>query len=319
MGDVYLASHDEIERKAAVKILSPELSRNTEFSDRFKTEATAAAKLKHHNIVALYDYGIQDGIKYMAMQYIDGKCLEDIISEKSLGYDKVLKYSREICRALNYAHSHGVIHRDIKPQNIMIDRSDRAHVSDFGIAKILSSLSKKTSEGMVVGTPEYMSPEQAESTVLGPQTDLYSLGVLMYEMVCGEPPFKAESPLAVAYKQVNSEPDDLCEACPDIPKRLNLIIIKALKKDLSERYKSAEEMLHDLDSVKLEETQKKTRKIFRRKNHSPGHDWRIVDRRSNKERRKTERRSVSSGNTAIIALLAIVAALLIINIILKFR
>jgi serine/threonine protein kinase len=187
------------------------------------------------------------------MQYVDGEDLGQHITRcKAMPFDEIMDISKQICRGLRYAHSHGIVHRDIKPQNVLLDKNNTVRISDFGIAKIYAH-EGITMTGMAVGTPEYMSPEQAEGLELDGQTDIYSLGVLMYEMATKKPPFTGNNPVAIAYKQVHENPQPPSTKRKDIPKRLELIILKALKKNKDERYHSVEEMLEHLDSVDLDE------------------------------------------------------------------
>jgi serine/threonine-protein kinase len=251
MGDIYTAVQEPLNRVVALKVLSPQLVRNTEFSARFDIEAKAISKLQHNNIVSIYDFGESDGLKYFAMQYVEGEDLgKRIAQKKNLTAEEIIDMSRQICRGLRYAHENNVIHRDIKPQNVLIDRHNVCRLSDFGIAKIFES-TNLTMTGMAVGTPEYMSPEQAEGEKLDCQTDIYSLGVVIYEMITKRPPFTGSNPVAIAYKQVHEIPVPPSSYRRDTPKRLELIVLKALKKNKKERYATAEEVLKDLDTVDL--------------------------------------------------------------------
>ncbi len=298
MGDIYKAVQEPLKRTVALKVLPPNLSQNIEFSKRFETEAKAISLLQHQNIVSIYEYGEEHGLKYFAMQFVEGTDLaRRITKKKTLTFPEAIDISKQICRGLRYAHSVNVIHRDIKPQNILIDKSGVCLISDFGIAKIFQSAGI-TMTGMAVGTPEYMSPEQAEGGSLDIQTDIYSLGILIYEMVTGRPPFTGENPVAIAYKQVHETPVPPSAYRKDIPKRLELIILKALKKNKTQRYRSIEELLHDLDTVDInEKTDRPTVSITRRKasgNQNKQYtEKRITDRRSGDRRRR------SSGSPSV--------------------
>jgi len=284
MGDIYKAVQEPLNRIVALKVLPFQLSRDDEFAKRFEIEAKAISLLQHQNIVSIYEYGEENGMRFFAMQYVDGTDLGLHIAEtKNLPISEIVDLSKQICRGLRYAHSRNIIHRDIKPQNILIDKNGVARLSDFGIAKIFSG-ADITLAGSAVGTPEYMSPEQAQGKKLDAQTDIYSLGIVMYEMLTKKPPFTANSPMAVAYKQVHEIPDPPSIKRKDTPKRLELIILKALKKDTHERYASIEELLENLDSVDPDELVEKETAVFFK---AP--TKRISE--TNTERRITDRRS----------------------------
>lgn len=291
MGDIYKAVQEPLNRIVALKVLSPQMSRDDEFTKRFEIEAKAISLLQHQNIVNIYEYGEDQGLKYFAMQFVDGTDLgKYIYDNKMLPMGQIIDLAKQICRGLRYAHSCNVIHRDIKPQNVLIDKSGIARLSDFGIAKIFSS-TDITLTGSAVGTPEYMSPEQAQGKKPDLQTDIYSLGILMYEMLTRKPPFSGNNPMAVAYKQVHELPMPPSLKRKETPKRLELIILKALKKDKKERYASVEEMLNHLDSVDLQERVQHTTTFFRpfqKKSESEkeisDQDRRITDRRNGERR-----------------------------------
>jgi serine/threonine-protein kinase len=252
MGDVYKAVHSGLDRLVALKILPPVLARNHAFSERFLAEAYAISRLQHQNIVTLYDYGEENGQKYIAMQFVLGTTLGRVIrSDGPLDFPRVNHIAKQICRGLKYAHAQEVVHRDIKSGNIMIGEGDRVYISDFGIAKVIDSPSITTT-GMALGTPEFMAPEQCEGGVVDAQSDLYGLGVILFEMIAGKPPFLADTPLAVAFKQVHEIPPLLSKLRPDVPQRLELIVAKCLKKSKADRYASADELLADLDGVNIE-------------------------------------------------------------------
>ncbi len=252
MGDVYKAMDLVLNRTVALKILPFKLANNRESSERFLAEAHAISRLQHQNIVTIYDYGEEDGQKFIAMQFIQGSTLSKVIrSESPLDYVRIVNIAKQICRGLKYAHENEVVHRDIKSGNIIMAPGDKAYISDFGIAKVVDSPSITTT-GMALGTPEYMAPEQCEGGVVDAQSDLYALGVMLHEMTAGKPPFLADTPLAVAFKQVHEMPPLLSKVRPDVPPRFELIVAKCLKKKKEERYRSADELLHDLDNVYLE-------------------------------------------------------------------
>jgi serine/threonine-protein kinase len=294
MGDIYKAVQEPLNRVVALKVLSPQLSRDEEFSKRFEIEAKAISMLQHQNIVNIYEYGEEDGLRFFAMQFVDGSDLgRYIYDNKMLPIGEIIDFSKQICRGLRYAHSCNVVHRDIKPQNVLIDKNGVARLSDFGIAKIFSG-TEITLTGSAVGTPEYMSPEQAQGKKLDLQTDVYSLGIVMYEMLTRRPPFTGNNPMSVAYKQVHELPIPPSMKRKDTPKRLELIILKAIKKDRRERYTSVEEMLNHLDSVDPQErVQHPTIFLRSKKKNEPVEDSsesdrRITDRRSGNRRRDGE-------------------------------
>lgn len=284
MGDIYKAVQEPLNRIVALKVLPPKLSRDEEFAKRFEIEAKAISLLQHQNIVSIYEYGEEDGLRYFAMQFVDGTDLGRFIaSNKMLSIIEIIDFSKQICRGLRYAHSHNIIHRDIKPGNALLDKNGVIRLSDFGIAKIFSG-TDITMTGSAVGTPEYMSPEQAQGKKLDAQTDIYSLGILMFEMLTRKPPFIANNPMAVAYKQVHELPVPPSLKRKDTPKRLELIILKALKKDKRDRYDTIEEMLEHLDSVDPQEKAERATVMFRsvkkNKKEKTDFDRRITDRRS---------------------------------------
>ena len=292
MGDIYKAIQDPLNRMVALKVLPPQFGRDDEFAKRFEIEAKAISLLQHQNIVSIYEYGDEDGYRFFAMQFVDGMDLAHYIAERrEVPIAEVIDFSKQICRGLRYAHNHSVIHRDIKPQNILIEKNNIVKLSDFGIAKIFSRTDEITMTGFTLGTPEYMSPEQALGKKIDAQTDIYSLGIVMYEMLAKKPPFLARDPMAVAYKQVHEQAPPPSHKRKDTPKRLELIILKALKKDKEERYSSVEEMLDHLDSVDPDERIDQTTASFsaagngrepatgQKPTEYSKNDRRIVDRR----------------------------------------
>jgi len=287
MGDIYKAMQEPLNRVVAIKVLPPQFSRDDEFSKRFEIEAKAISLLQHQNIVTIHEYGEDDGYRYIAMQYIDGMDLGNYIAEtKVIAVSDIIDFSKQICRGLLYAHTHNVVHRDIKPQNILLDKNNVIHITDFGIAKIFST-TDITVTGSTVGTPEYMSPEQAQGKKIDAQSDIYSLGIVMYEMLTRKPPFVANNSMAVAYKQVHEPPMPPSVKRKDTPKQLELIILKSIKKEKRDRYESVEELLTHLDMVDPNERVDRQTQIFRltRKNMpTVTEDHRITDRRSGDRR-----------------------------------
>lgn len=292
MGVIYKAVQEPLNRVVALKVLLPQFSQDAESSQRFETEAKAVSMLQHQNVVQLFEYGEENGSRYFTMQYIDGESLAERIEQKKpMPMEKVIDFSKQICRGLRYAHGMDVIHRDIKPQNVLIDKHEVARLSDFGIAKMVSQHSI-TMTGVTVGTPEYMSPEQAAGQELTASSDIYSLGILIYEMLTKNPPFVANNPVAVAYKQVHELPVPPSVKRTDIPKRMELIVLKALKKNPKERYQQIDEMLEHLDSVDVSERVDRptvSMKKFKTTRSQSGGDYqekRITDRRNGGRRRE---------------------------------
>ena len=284
MGVIYKALQESLDRVVALKVLPPQFCSNEEIAHRFEIEAKAISMLQHQNIVNIYEYGCEGGYRYFAMQFVDGQNLSTIIrNKKVISIAEIIDYSKQICRGLRYAHAQNIIHRDIKPSNILVDKENVARLSDFGIAKIFS-FADFTLTGVAVGTPEYMSPEQAEGTTIDTAADIYSLGVVMYEMLTKKPPFLANNPIAIAYKHVHELPISPSVKRHDTPKRLELIILKALKKKKSERYASVAEMLDHLDSVDISELVSRPTLAFSPKKNVSDRDTehpekRITDRR----------------------------------------
>lgn len=295
MGDVYKAVQLPLERPVALKVSRSHENANEEARKRFETEAKAIGKLDHRNIVSLYDYGEENGLGYFAMQLIEGPDLFSVIKKTpNLPFSLVVEFGKQIARGLLYAHNNGVIHRDIKPHNILTDPNRGiCKITDFGIAHMFQS-ERVTMTGMAIGTPEYMSPEQAAGKELDAQTDVYSFGILLYEMCAGIPPFMDSNPITVAYKQVNELPEPPSKYRKDIPKRLELIIMKALKKDKKERYTSMAKVLDDLDSVEVKGETSLFNSLTPSDSPHDTDERRITDRRRG-DRRQGNRRDENEG------------------------
>lgn len=250
MSLVYKARDKKLNRFIAVKILKHEFIDNEDIVDKFKKEATAIANLNDPYIVNVLDVGSQDDYNYIVMEYVKGKTLKEFIREKGrIPYDLALKFSTQIAKALDCAHKNNIIHRDIKPQNILVTEEGSLKVTDFGIAKSTNS-STITNTSNVIGSAHYFSPEQAKGNYIDSRTDLYSLGVVIYEMVTGRVPFDADSPVSVALKHIQEEvvpPKNINSA---VPESLNKLILKAMEKEQIKRYQSAKEMIVDLDKIK---------------------------------------------------------------------
>lgn len=249
MAQVYLARDRSLDRPVAVKELVPEFAADPSFVERFRREAQAAANLSHPNVVGVYDWGTQDGTYFIVMEYVDGPSLSRVLrSDGPFHPRRAAEIAAEVAAGLGFAHSRGVVHRDVKPGNVLLTRSGQAKVTDFGIARALSSPDEDlTQAGSVMGTATYFSPEQAQGLPVDPRSDLYSLGVVLYELVTGRPPFNGETPLAIAYKHVQDEPAPPSTLMTGLPPALEAIIMKLLSKRPEDRYASAEDLRADLN------------------------------------------------------------------------
>jgi serine/threonine-protein kinase len=250
MANVYLARDLLLDRPVAVKVMFPEHARDDAFVQRFRREATAAANLNHPNVVAIYDWGQQHGTYYIVMEYVEGRPLSDIIrSEGPLHPNRAAEITADVAAALAFAHRNGVVHRDVKPGNILITASGQVKVADFGIAQASSAgdaTLNLTQAGAVMGTATYFSPEQAQGHQVDPRSDLYSLGCVLYEMLTARPPFSGDTPVAIAYKHVQEQPAPPSQVNPSVPAALEAIDMKLLEKDAGQRYPSAEDLRADL-------------------------------------------------------------------------
>jgi len=246
MAEVYLAHDQLLNRPVALKALFPQYAREPSFVERFRREAQAAANLNHPNIVAIYDWGQEDGTYFIVMEYVEGRSLRDLIrSEAPLDPSQAAEIASEMASALGFAHRNGVVHRDVKPGNVLLTRSGTVKVTDFGIARAGAS-DGLTQTGSVMGTATYFSPEQAQGLPVDGRSDVYALGVVLYEMVTGVAPFTADSPVSVAYKHVREDAVPPSERNPDVPAELEQIIMAALVKVPEGRYQTADDMREDL-------------------------------------------------------------------------
>ncbi|MGA1345192.1 MAG: Stk1 family PASTA domain-containing Ser/Thr kinase [Ilumatobacteraceae bacterium] len=249
MADVFLARDLLLDRDVAVKVLFPEFAVDPKFVERFRREAQSAANLTHPNIVNVYDWGKFEGTYFIAMEYVQGRTLADICRNgRQLNALQAAEIASEVAAALGFAHDAGLAHRDIKPANILIGSTGTVKVADFGIARAMNAPTESnlTQAGSVMGTASYFSPEQAQGAQPDPRSDLYSLGIVMYEMVAGRAPFTGENPVAIAYKQVHDTAAPLDTHNPDVPAEFEAIVIKLMRKDPATRYQSAADLRDDL-------------------------------------------------------------------------
>ena len=247
MADVYRARDNLLGRTVAVKILHPQYAKDEVFIARFRQEAQAAANLNQPNIVNVYDWGIENSIYYLVMEYVEGRDLKDIIQQGGpLLPERAVEIAMSICLALEAAHAYGIVHRDIKPHNVIVTYDNQIKVMDFGIARVAGG-SAMTQTGTIMGTAQYISPEQAQGRPADPRSDLYSLGVVIYEMLTGKVPFDGENPVSIAYKHVREDPLPPSMINPDISPGLEAVVMKALAKNPENRYQTAMEMYSDLE------------------------------------------------------------------------
>jgi beta-lactam-binding protein with PASTA domain/tRNA A-37 threonylcarbamoyl transferase component Bud32 len=247
MAQVYRAMDRQLERPVALKVLFPELSVDRTFVERFRREAQAAANLSHPNIVPVFDWGEDDGSYFIVMEYVEGRPLSAVLRDpQPMPPRQIATIGAGVAAALAFAHRHGVVHRDVKPGNVLITPDGDVKVTDFGIARAMNTEESLTQTGAVMGTAAYFSPEQAEGKGVDSRSDIYSLGVVLYEMAVGRPPFTGDSPVAVASKHVRDMPVLPREANPTVPPALEAVIMKAMAKDPDDRYGSAEELRADL-------------------------------------------------------------------------
>ena len=248
MANVYLAEDQELGRRVAIKILNERHANDEQFVERFRREAKNAAALSHPNIVSIYDRGEAEGTYYIAMEYLDGRSLKELIvtrGEAPIGV--AVEYAIQILSALRFAHRHGIVHRDIKPHNVLVNGEGAVKVTDFGIAR--AGASQMTEAGSIVGTAQYLSPEQARGGEVDQRSDIYSLGIVLYELLTGTVPFTGDTPVEIAMKHLSQTPEPPSKKRADIPRELDMVVMRALAKNPDDRYQSAEEMAADLERV----------------------------------------------------------------------
>jgi serine/threonine-protein kinase len=246
MADVWLAEDSHLQRRVALKVLHARFAQDREFVERFRREAESAAGLQHPNVVAVFDRGEVDGTYYIAMQYLEGRTLKQLI-DAGLAPEQAAALIRQVLEGARFAHRHGVVHRDLKPQNVIVDDEGKATVTDFGIAR--AGVSEITQAGSVMGTPHYLSPEQAQGFDVTAVSDLYSIGVILYEALTGRVPFEGDSAVAVAMKQVSQAPQRPSSINPQISPALDAVVMRALEKEPGQRFQSADAFIAAIDAA----------------------------------------------------------------------
>ncbi|WP_417080574.1 protein kinase domain-containing protein, partial [Mobilibacterium timonense] len=251
MAVVYKAKDKLLNRYIAIKILRPEFTKDEVFVENFKRESQAAAKLSHPNIVGVYDVGKEGNINYIVMELVDGRPLSDIIAEEApMDYRTVINIARQVASALSVAHKNKIIHRDVKPHNILMTKDGVAKLADFGIAKAVNDATLSTGS-KVIGSIHYFSPEQARGNYVDERSDIYSLGIVMYEMITGRVPFDGDNPVTVALKHINEDVIPPSEFVSGIPPALERCIMKCTDKFQTNRYSSADELIEELDNIEF--------------------------------------------------------------------
>src|SRR3954447_20531808 len=249
MAEVWCAEDEVLGRRVALKLLGGRYVEDPEFRERFRREAQAAAGLAHPNIVGIFDHSEWDGTPYIAMELVDGHTLKELVTERGpLPPTVAVNFVEQILRALGYAHKRGIVHRDVKPQNVIVDAEGTAKVADFGIARAANS--QMTQTGAMVGTVQYFSPEQAQGMPVDARSDLYSAGVVLYELLTGRLPFDGEAAISSALKHANELPVPPGQLRPGIPPSLEAVVLRALEKDPARRFQSAEEFIAALEAAR---------------------------------------------------------------------
>ena len=322
MAKVFRGTDRVLGRTVAVKVLASKYAQDDSSVARFRREAQSAAALNHPNVVSVFDTGSDDGVHWIVMEFVEGRTLKDVIEEDgSLQPDRALQIAREVALALASAHENGLVHRDVKPGNIMITPSGETKVMDFGIARAVTSTGDPTltKTGFVMGTAAYLSPEQAQGKPVDARSDIYSLGCVLYEMLAGRPPFEGNSPVAVASAHMSSEPEPISSANPAVPREAEAVVARAMRKEPEERYQDAGDMADDLGRVVTGEVPlaaaaaagAATEPVSR-----PGGDTRILPTAVPEPLRESFRRSPwlpAALIGAMLAVLALVALFVLLN------
>jgi eukaryotic-like serine/threonine-protein kinase len=249
MADVYCAEDQQLGRKVALKLLHRRFAEDAEFVERFRREASAAAGLQHPNVVGVYDRGEWDGTYYIAMEYLPGRSLKDVIRQEApIDPVRAIDITVQILKAARFAHRRGIVHRDLKPHNVMVDDEDRVKVTDFGIAR--AGASDMTETGSIMGTAQYLSPEQAQGQAVSQSSDLYAIGVILFELLTGHVPFDAESAVTIALKHVSEAPPAPSMFDPSVPPALEAVVLWALEKDPAARPADADAFIHALEEAR---------------------------------------------------------------------
>ena len=255
MAEVWCAEDEVLGRNVALKLLGSRYAEDPEFRERFRREARAAAGLTHPNIVGIFDRAEWDGTPYIAMELVDGRTLKELVTQRGpMPVDVAIDLTEQLLKALGYAHKRGIVHRDVKPQNVIIDGEGQAKVADFGIARAVNS--DMTETGTIVGTVQYLSPEQAHGQPVDQRSDLYSAGVVLYELLTGQVPFEGEAPVSIALKHVSERPVPPSQLRPGLPPAIESVVLRALEKDPAFRFQSADEFITALENARRAPTRR---------------------------------------------------------------